>query len=57
MDAAIPVATDAVGQAHILMLRKAMDMAVDRNAQLLASAPPPPAPPSGASGGRIDLRA
>ena len=45
---------DALGQAQLIMMRKAMDMALNNNAKLLSSMPP--APNRGQSG-TVDVRA
>ena len=45
---------DALGQAQLIMMRKAMDMALNNNAKLLSSMPPAPNP---GQGGTVDVRA
>jgi len=45
---------DALGQAQAIMMRKAMDMALQANEQLLSAMP---APPTGGSGGSVDVYA
>ena len=45
---------DALGQAQLIMMRKAMDMALNNNAKLLSSMPPAPNP---GQSGTVDVRA
>lgn len=54
MDPVAPRAADTLGQAQLLMLRKAMDTAVQSNQTLLAALP---APPAAGLGAHVDLRA
>jgi len=54
MQISAPGTTDALGQAQLMMLRKSMDMAVQNNAQLLASMP---AAPAAGRGGSVDVYA
>lgn len=54
MEIQAPGTADALGQAQLMMLRKSMDMAVQNNAQLLASMPAAPAP---GRGGSVDVYA
>lgn len=44
-------APDTLGQAQLVMMRKAMDMALQSNAQLLSALP---AAPAAGSGGGVD---
>lgn len=54
MQITAPGTADAMGQAQIMMLRKAMDMAVQNNAQLLQALP---AAPTEGRGGSVDVHA
>ncbi len=54
MEISAPGIADALGQAQAMMLRKAMDMAVQNNSQLLASMP---AAPAAGRGGSVDVYA
>ena len=54
MQITAPGSADALGQAQVLMLRKAMDMALESNQQLLSSMPGAPA---AGSGGSVDVYA
>lgn len=58
MDPVTAATPGPVAEAQMLMLRRAMDMALQRGALLLEALPPPPpaASPAGV-GGRVDVRA
>lgn len=46
--------TNPLGEAQILMLRTAMDMALQRNQTLLAAMPAPPGAAAAGAGGHVD---
>ena len=54
MQISAPGTADTLGQAQVLMLRKAMDMALQNNQQLLSSMP---AAPAAARGALVDVHA